>query len=64
MKKKLHSYTGSDFDDFLKKEGIFEECKEEAAKRVFVWQLEQEMLKQNISKEELAFRMGTSRWTE
>lgn len=61
MSKKTHNYIGSDFDDFLKEEGIYEECKTEAAKRVFVWQLQQEMQKQNISKEELAHRMGTSR---
>lgn len=58
MKKK---YIGSSFDDFLEEEGILEECKEEAAKRVLVWQLEQEMKKQNLSKEEVAKRMHTSR---
>lgn len=58
MKKK---YIGSNFDDFLEEEGILEECKEEAAKRVLVWQLEQEMKKQNLSKEEIAKRMHTSR---
>jgi antitoxin HicB len=58
MKKK---HVGSSFDDFLEEEGILEECKEEAAKRVLVWQLEQEMKKQNLSKEEVAKRMHTSR---
>jgi antitoxin HicB len=58
MKKK---HIGSKFDDFLEEEGILEECKEEAAKRVLVWQLEQEMKKQNLSKEEVAKRMHTSR---
>ena len=58
MKKK---HIGSSFDDFLEEEGILEECKEEAAKRVLVWQLEQEMKKQNLSKEEVAKRMHTSR---
>lgn len=58
MKKK---HIGSSFDDFLEEEGILEECKEEAAKRVLVWQLEQEMKKQNLSKEEIAKRMHTSR---
>lgn len=58
MKKK---HVGSSFDDFLEEEGILEECKEEAAKRVLVWQLEQEMKKQHLSKEEVAKQMHTSR---
>lgn len=58
MKKK---HIGSSFDDFLEEESILEECKEEATKRVLVWQLEQEMRKQNLTKEEVAKRMHTSR---
>ncbi|MBA3721610.1 MAG: XRE family transcriptional regulator [Parachlamydiaceae bacterium] len=58
MKKK---HIGSSFDEFLEEEEILEECKEEAAKRVLVWQLEQEMKKQNLTKEEVAKRMHTSR---
>lgn len=58
MKKK---HIGSNFDDFLEEEDILEECKDEAAKRVLVWQLEEEMKKQNITKEEVAKRMHTSR---
>lgn len=54
-------HVGSSFDDFLEEEGLLEECKEEAAKRVLVWQLEREMKKQNLSKEEVAKRMHTSR---
>lgn len=40
-----HKHVGSSFDSFLEEEGILEECKEEAAKRVLVWQLEKEMQK-------------------
>ncbi len=58
MKK---NYIGSSFDDFLEEEGILEECKDEAAKRVLVWQLEKEMKKQHLTKEEVARRMHTSR---
>lgn len=58
MKKK---HVGSSFDDFLEEEGLLEECKEEAAKRVLVWQLEQEMKKLHLTKEEVAKRMHTSR---
>lgn len=56
-----HKYIGSNFDEFLEEEGILEECKEEAAKRVLVWQLEEEMKKQHLTKEEFAKRMHTSR---
>lgn len=36
-----HKHIGSSFDDFLEEEGLLVEFKEEAAKRVIVWQLEQ-----------------------
>lgn len=39
MKKNKH--IGSDFDDFLKEEGILEECENEAHKRVEKWLKEQ-----------------------
>lgn len=55
------NYIGSNFDDFLQEEGILEECKAEAAKRILVWQLQQEMKKQHLTKEEFAKRMHTSR---
>jgi predicted XRE-type DNA-binding protein len=61
MKKKKNKHLGSDFDDFLREEGIFEECEEIAAKYAFVMQLEDEIKKLNVSKEEFAKRMGTSR---
>lgn len=59
MAKREH--IGSSFDDFLEEEGILEESKEEASKRVMVWQLEKEMKKQHLTKEEFAKRMHTSR---
>jgi len=59
MKKNKH--IGSSLDDFLAREGILEEVEEVAAKRVFVFQLEQEMRKQKIDKSSLADRMETSR---
>ncbi len=54
-------YTGSSFDDFLKEENLYEECTATAIKRVLVWQLEQEMQRQNITKSAMAERMHTSR---
>jgi antitoxin HicB len=56
-----NKHIGSNFDDFLKEEGILEEVEAVAAKRVFIFQLEQELKKQKVNKEELAQRMGTSR---
>lgn len=53
--------VGSKFDDFLKEEGIYDETQALAAKRVIVWQLEQEMKKKAISKQKMAARMQTSR---
>jgi antitoxin HicB len=56
-----NKHIGSSFDDFLEEEGILEESKDEASKRVMVWQLEKEMKKQHLTKEEFAKRMHTSR---
>jgi C4-type Zn-finger protein len=62
MKQRKHNkHIGSSLDDFLAEEGILEEVEEVAAKRVFVFQLEQEMKKQKIDKTKLADRMETSR---
>lgn len=46
---KKNKHLGSDFDDFLREEGI-EASEEVAAKYVFVMQLEDEMQKQNLTK--------------
>jgi antitoxin HicB len=62
-KKKKHEniHAGSSFNDFLIEEGIFEQCQEVGAKYAFIMQLEDEMKRQNLTKEELAKRMETSR---
>ena len=52
---------GSSFDDFLKEEGIYEETRDIAMKRVLVWQIAQAMKEQRISKSKMAERMNTSR---
>ncbi len=54
-------HTGSSFDDFLREEGIYEECTAAALKEVLAWQIEQEMRRQNITKSAMAERMQTSR---
>lgn len=56
-----NKHRGSSFDDFLKEEGVFEECNAEAIKRVLSFQLEKELKKQKLTKTQLAKRMHTSR---
>lgn len=56
-----NKHIGSNFDDFLEEECILDECKDEAAKQVLVWQLEKEIRKQHLTKQEFADRMHTSR---
>lgn len=58
---KMNKHFGSDFDDFLAEEGILAEVEAVAVKRVLAWQIEQEMKQKNLSKTEMARRMGTSR---
>jgi len=58
---KLRKNMKSDFDGFLKEEGIFEEVSDIAIKRVIAYQLEQEMKNQNITKTKMAEMMRTSR---
>ena len=54
-------HIGSDFDDFLKQQGLLAECEAGALKRVVAWQLEQEMKRRRISRAKLASRMKTPR---
>ena len=58
MKRKR---IGSSIDDFLKKEGIFEEAQAEAIKEVVAWQLAEAMKKRKISKNKMAALLKTSR---
>ena len=51
---------GSDFDDFLREEGIFEEVEAGAIKKVVVSMIEQALVENNLTKSEMARRMGTS----
>ncbi len=60
MKKE---HIGSNFDDFLKEEGIFEEVQEIAIKKVFAYRVKEEMKKNKITQEEMAKRMNTKRPT-
>jgi predicted XRE-type DNA-binding protein len=54
-------HMGSSIDDFLKKEGIFEEAQTQAIKEVVAWQLAEAMKKKKISKARMATLLKTSR---
>lgn len=54
-------HIGSDFDDFLRDEGVLDEAEAVATKRVIAYQIAQEMERASISQSELARRMKTSR---
>lgn len=56
-----HKNIGSNFDDFLSKEGILAEVENAAIKEVISRQILQLMTDQKISKVEMSRRMGTSR---
>jgi antitoxin HicB len=58
MKKKN---IGSEFDSWLRNEGIYEETTTAAIKRVLARQVEAAMKDQGVSKTEMARRMHTSR---
>ncbi len=57
----MNKHQGSNFDDFLKEEGIYTEVNEIATKRAIAYQVQQEMQLQNISKTKMAEMMNTSR---
>lgn len=52
---------GSNFDDFLKEEGIYEQSTASAMKKVLAWQIEEGMREQQLTKTAMAKRMHTSR---
>lgn len=56
-----HPNIGSSLDDFLKAEGIVEEARIVAAKRVIAWQLQEQMKIKGITKTAMAAMMDTSR---
>jgi antitoxin HicB len=56
-----NKHRGSSFDDFLKEDGILEECNTAAVKRVLAFQLEKELKKQKMTKSQFAKKMKTSR---
>jgi len=57
----INKHVGSDFDEYLKEEGLSEEVERVAIKRVVAYQVGQYMLNQGLTKTEMARRMHTSR---
>jgi predicted XRE-type DNA-binding protein len=56
-----NKHIGSDFDEFLRDQGLLDDAESVAAKRVIAFQIAREMERANISQAELARRMHTSR---
>jgi antitoxin HicB len=59
--KKRNPHIGSNFDDFLKEGGIFEEVHAKALKRALAEQIQESMSAAKISKVKMAELMSTSR---
>lgn len=56
-----NKHVGSDFDDFLKQEGILEQAEAVAIKRVIAHQLQKALEHRRLTKSIIARRMHTSR---
>jgi DNA-binding Xre family transcriptional regulator len=61
MPQKRHPRHGSSLDDFLKEEGVFDEFQAVAVKEVIAWQIQEAMKAQDLSKNQMAALMKTSR---
>lgn len=61
MSNTTEQHLGSNFEDFLKEEGLLEETTAIATKRVLAWQIAEAMKKQNLTKTEMASKMQTNR---
>lgn len=55
------AHLGSDFEDFLREEGLFEEIQVLAVKEVLIYRIQALMHQKKMSKDTLAKRMKTSR---
>jgi len=61
VRKTSNPHLGSDFDDFLREEGLYDEAQAVAVKRVLAFELERGMVKAQLTKTAMAKRMGTTR---
>ena len=57
----MNPHIGSNFDDFLREEGILEEVTARAHKRLLALQLEDAMQHSRMTRTELAGKLNTSR---
>lgn len=60
---KANPHIGSDFDEFLREEQVYDEAQAVAVKRVLAFELEQGMRKAQLTKTAMARRMGTT-WAQ
>ena len=58
---KMKGAIGSSFEDYLKEEESYDETTATAVKRVLAWQFEQAMAVKQMSKNQMAKAMHTSR---
>ncbi len=59
--KSNNKHHGSSFDDFLKSEGLLDQAKAHAVKRLLAWQIQDAMKRKGYTKTVMARRMKTSR---
>jgi antitoxin HicB len=60
-RKASNPHVGSDFDDFLREEGLYDKAQAIAVKRVLAYELERGMVKAQLTKTAMAKRTGTTR---
>jgi len=58
---KVNPHSGTNFDDFLKEDGIYEDVQARALKRALAEQLDDAMQSGKLNKVTMAQRMATSR---
>ena len=56
-----NKHIGSNFDEYLKEQGVLAQTEAAAAKRALAYQIQKVMQKKKINKSRLAAQMGTSR---
>ena len=61
MSKPKNPHIGGSLDDFLKKEGVYEETQAQAIKEVVAWQLAEARKARKLSRARLAVLLKTSR---
>jgi len=61
VKSKKNPHVGSNFDDFLREQGIYEQVESAALKKVIAAALTHQMKRKGISVSALAASLGTSR---